>query len=414
VRGRVAVLFVAIAAAAVACQPTTVSRPEVTGLSATAAAPEQGDPQLWARISGGVEQPADLEAVPTDASGHLIFCAECHYGSYATMAGVTAGPAGLVAVGWISPDDHGASWRSADGQHWSLVSELDANTALSSIASDAGIYVAGGLDRSGGTIWASTDGRVWQPADTAPAFEGLPLHVTAVTHWAHGFAAAGFEGSEFTSPRAAFWVSPDGLSWRRAPDSEGLRNARALAITAMGSSLVAVGASGPSNDIGPAVAWTSSDGLVWQRTGSGIGFEHTEMRTVTFIRNVGIVAAGDDRVSHAGVVWTSLDGVAWSRAAIAGGVTPAGARIEMSAVAGGGPGVVIAGRATEGTQSNEAAVWTSTNGATWIRRSSGSEFSYSEIAALTPWQSGLVAVGDSAIPDEYIATVWLSPAAWHP
>jgi hypothetical protein len=402
------VVHVGLVAILSACTPAASA---VTSPSPSGPPGGGGDPARWAQLpNGSVEQAPELDEIPTDAKGSLPPCAECQAGAYATMTGVAVARTGLVAVGWISPDFHGAAWTSADGSSWSLAPRLAEGTGFTAVAADADRIVAVGLDGRGATAWSSTEGLAWQKTTSAAAFAQAPSRLTAVVHWRGGFAAAGYEGNEFGAATAAFWVSPDGLSWQRAPDSPGLADGRPWSIAAGGPGLVAVGASGSTDAPGPAVVWTSADGLSWARIPADPALADAQMRAVADVAGIGLVAAGEDPTGT-GVIWISADGRRWQRAS-ATGQGDQRTKVRLTAVIAGGPGVVVIGSATESTQSTAAAVWTSADGVTWTREASGVEFSYSELAAVARWRDGLVAVGDTGIPDEYIASVWTSPPAW--
>jgi len=388
-----------------ACQPAIA--PAITPSSSAAAAG-------WARVDpNGIEQPEGFMTVERDPSGSLHpTCAPCHPAVDTTMSGVASGPAGLVAVGWIFEGFHGATWHSTDGPTWALGQAMPENTELAAVAANAHLYVAVGLNGKTATAWASTDGSTWTQATESEAFAAEPLRLTSVTAWSGGFAAAGYEGYEFGTARAAFWISPDGLTWRRAPDSPELADSRAWSITGGGPGLVAVGTPGPSDRPGPAAVWTSSDGLTWRRAPSDPVFTGARMRTVTSAPRIGLVAAGEDLAGDTGAVWVSADGQTWKRAPSGPDLGRAGIQVRMYAAIGGGPGVVVAGTADEGVQYGEAVIWTSPDGLAWTRQPATAEFADAELTALALSGTKLIAVGDRGAPDTYIASVWTSPDGW--
>lgn len=375
--------------------------------------------EAWTRIQpDAIEQPSGFMTVHHDAYGSPVsMCAPCHPAVDTTMTGVATGPRGLVAVGWIFEDFRGVAWHSADGSRWSIDSPLPPNTILQAVAADANRYVAVGLNGKSATAWSSTDGLSWQPTTSSDAFAATPLRLTSVIHWSGGFVAGGFEGDEFGSATAAaFWISTDGLTWQRAPDTPALRDARAWSIAAGGPGLIAVGTPGPTAGPGPAVVWTSRDGLQWTRVPSSPVFEGARIRAIANVPGIGLIAVGEELAGDVAAVWRSPDGLTWTRApndpafGNAGGA--ARLQVRMNAVTAGGPGAVILGSATIGVQYGDAWIWTSKDGLTWTRHVTGPELLDGELTAVTALASRLVAVGDRGAPDTYVATVWMSPQGW--
>ncbi len=405
--------------ALVACQPApspAASASTGSGPGPSAAAQAQQDPNAWTRIQpGAIEQPFGFMTVHTDAYGNPVsMCAPCHPAVDTTMTGVAAGPAGLVAVGWIFQGFHGEAWHSTDGTTWTLDGQLGENSILQAVAADDHRYVAVGLAGQGATAWSSTDGVAWQPTTSPTAFAAVPLRLTAVAKWSRGFVAAGYEGNEFATAKAAFWVSPDVLSWQRAPDSGELADARAWAVVGGGPGLVAVGTPGPADAPGPAVVWTSTDGLRWTRIAPSPVFDDARIRTVATVPRIGLVAAGENLRGDTGAVWTSTDGLTWKRAVVSAYLGAVGIQVRMYAVLAGGPGAVVVGTATAGIQYGAAAPWTSADGLTWAQQRAGVEFADGELTGLTSSGSELFGVGDRGAPDVYVATVWKSPVGWAP
>jgi hypothetical protein len=381
----------------------------IAGCSATASSSP-----YWTRIQpGAIDQPPGFMTVHVDSYGSPIpGCTPCHPAVDTTMTGVTTGPSGLVAVGWIFQDFHGVAWHSADGSRWTLDDPLSANTVLQAVAADDHRYVAVGLNGQGSTAWSSTDGATWQQTSSPSAFAASPLRMTAVIHWSGGFVASGFEGNEFATANAAFWVSPDGLTWQRAPDAPDLHDARIWAMADGGPGLVAVGTPGSADAPGPAAVWTSSDGLRWTRLPDSPVFAGARMRTIASVPGIGLVAAGEDLAGDTGAVWTSPDGTAWTRAPTVPDLGRPGIQVRMYAAIAGGPGAVVVGTATEGMQYGEGVAWTSPDGLAWTRQKSSAEFSDGELTGVTRLDSTVVAVGDRGAPDLYVATVWTSPPNW--
>jgi hypothetical protein len=399
-----------------ACQGIApASAPPASPAGSARATPQApADPNFWTRIQPeAIEQPFGFMTVHVDASGNPVsMCAPCHPAVDTTMTGVADGPAGLVAVGWIFQGFHGDAWHSADGAVWTLDGQLAEDSVLQAVAANDTRYVAVGLDGQGGTAWSSSDGVRWQQTTSRDAFAASPLRLTAVAAWTGGFVAAGYEGTEFGSARAAFWVSPDGMTWQRVPDSDAFTDARPTAVTSGGPGLAAVGISGPADAPGPGVVWTSGDGLHWTRVPASPVFDDARMRTVAYAPGIGFVAAGENLHGDQGTAWTSVDGRTWRRSAVGAYHGSVGIQVRLYAAVGGWPGAVVVGTATVGIQYGAAVVWTSPDGSTWTQQKAGAEFAGAELTGVTSWGSKLVAVGDRGAPDTYIASVWTSPPAW--
>jgi hypothetical protein len=376
------------------------------------AAVATGTASGWTRAAG-IEQPPGFMNGTTDASGQpwTRGCAPCHPAIDTLMTDVVDGPAGLVAVGWILQEFRGATWASADGSAWSFTGGFPPETFLSAVAADTTRYVAVGRNGERAIVWSSSDGRTWRQTTSTAAFAESPIRLTSVVAWHDGFVAGGFRGGDFFSANAAFWVSPDGVAWRPAPDGAAFHDARVAAIAVGGPGLVAVGEAGPADHPGPAVVWTSSDGISWDRVPDGPTFRDARMRSVANVPGIGLVAVGEDLAGSVGIAWSSPDGRTWERIPSNPLFGRTGIQVRMYDVAAGPHGVVIVGTVTEGTQYGETAVWTSPDGRRWARSPSSPELLDTEMNAVTRWGRRMVAVGDRGAPDAYQATAWVGSEA---
>ncbi len=407
------------------CGPTTPSGGATPGAGATAgsaspsspgssigSSPSQPaaslDPTAWVRAPN-IEEP---DGFMTAQTGVVITrgCAPCHPAIDTLMTGVTAGPAGLVAVGWVLQDFSGASWHSTDGATWTFTGGFPAQTLLTAVAVNGGRYEAVGRDGNGATAWTSTDAATWQKTQ-GPAFAASPLRLTAITPWKGGFVAGGYKGNEFFSADAALWSSADGLTWRQANDSKSFHDARVWGVAAGPDGLVAVGQTGPTDAPGAAVIWTSSDGLNWSRVPDGPVFVGGRLRAVASVPSLGFVAVGEDIAGDTGIVWVSKDGRTWNRVPADPIFGRVGIQVRMYTVTAGPNGAVVAGTLNAGVQYGDAAIWTSPDGLAWKRLPAGTEFLDNEVNAATGWKGRVVLVGDRGAPDAYQATAWVSPAA---
>jgi hypothetical protein len=250
---------------------------------------------------------------------------------------LAAGPAGVVAVGWIDdPAGAGsASWSSKDGLAWSARADAfptdpsgsDVVEVTDVVATDSGWLAIGredpfcqldcGLDPVRALAWRSIDGLHWQAVAGTPSLDGAGM--TAVTRHGSGFVAVGLTG-----PRAAAWTSPDGATWTRAPESAALDAIPSAdrsiwtTMTAVASGhgvVVAVGSDGPGGAHGPAGrAWWSADGRTWT-SAVGDGFEASGEVSVMLeavgATPDGFVAVGSSDGTCRPGIWESSDGRAW-------------------------------------------------------------------------------------------------------
>ncbi len=86
----------------------------------------------------------------------------------------------------------------------------------------------------------------------------------------------------------------------------------------------------------------------------------------------------------------------------------------MNSVVAGGPGLVAVGwtgsSPSEGHVDGGAAVWTSVDGITWeLTPNHGDVFADGQMASVTVWASGFVAVGNVEQDDGFEAAIWTSP-----
>jgi hypothetical protein len=235
----------------------------------------------------------------------------------------------------------------------------------------------------------------------------------------------------------AFWSSPDGLSWTRAPsDSVFLdstagrlaqgRNQLVLdafscvpggtycstsklfvsvagspwhaatginsdwsyeAVVAGGPGFVAVGTAQDALDHSTGVVATSVDGLNWSEVPPTAGMAGATIGGLA-AGPTGLVAVG--QLAGQTALWTSPDGRTWTRVGLA--KAPTGGT--MSDVAHAGSHWVAAG-----SRAGQATTWTSNNGTTWQPGPSGLEIEGTTIRRIVAIGSGFVALGESTRGD---------------
>lgn len=160
--------------------------------------------------------------------------------------------------------------------------------------------------------------------------------------------------------------------------------------------LVLVGASAVEDiSSGDAASWTSSDGIQWQRAGASQTLRDAEMTAVAAFED-GYLAVGGDGFPGANTqlpglrapaVWRSTDGTTWGRRSFA----RAGDRVLFEGVAAVPGGWVAWGG---GPAPGSGAIWTSIDGADWKLATSQAGVRWGPIGRVASGPDGsLVAVG---------------------
>lgn len=241
---------------------------------------------------------------------------------------LTATPFGLYATA-------GALLHSEDGRTWEAVSlptpQPDGVTGSIFVADAVFptdnrvtllLSTAGESESRWDVIYTTTDGSTWTegPAESARLFDSSDVSDVLVT--SGGLIAVGASpGGEFV-PTAAVWTSADGLNWQKVTDA-GTEFAEASmnAVIETESGFVAVGGSSATGLI---AAWTSPEGITWHRQPGST--EHVDAdvayMTATSITEVGgaLYATGydfdarrPDASQAVAALWMSSDGATWER-----------------------------------------------------------------------------------------------------
>jgi len=116
-----AVLATAWMLAACAATPPSGAT-ETTTFPSPIAPVKTGDRWLAARV----EQPAAIEAAPTDAP---VFCSPCHPSVGTYIDSIVAFHGGFLALGHDQPPSQAAAWASGDASTWRRVATLPAPDA---------------------------------------------------------------------------------------------------------------------------------------------------------------------------------------------------------------------------------------------------------------------------------------------
>lgn len=264
---------------------------------------------------------------------------------------------------------------------------------MTSVAVGGPGLVAGGAAFDGyyhdAAVWTSHDARTWERVGGDPAVFGdeasandyvgvqpnANQFITDLVSGPLGVVAVGAEGKPGDLD-AAVWVSPDGLTWERAPHDEGVFGGEGdqfiRSIVQTAGRAVAVGASG-----GHAAAWLSSDGRAWTRA----RIERTESDGFSVLNDIavgdyGLVAVGGvdldwessglgsstPRPTAEPALWFSTDGTVWNRAPDPTSESELRATADgsLTVIASGRGGVVAIGGGAVGP-----VVWASQDGSEW-------------------------------------------------
>lgn len=262
-----------------------------------------------------------------------------------------------------------------------LTSASGSNVALTAMADRGGTVVAIGAGPAGFGAWRSVDGSSWTSVP-ATAFRGAK--VTAAIGTKDGFVAVGFAIGSDGASRAVSWISSDGTSWIRSPDSQPLHGAAMSDVVTAGGGLLAVGL----HDQPEAAAfWTSTDGLHWLPAPQPTGAAGARANSVAEGTR-GYVAVGQDAAGAA--VWTSTDGRTFTRQALP---TALSQGTRLTAIASGGPGYVAVGTTVDASQQQSGAIWTSSDGRAWTSVADPTDVQGVSLVSVAAGGGRLIAVG---------------------
>jgi len=301
--------------------------------------------------------------------------------TWVVMSDVITYGDGFLAVGEVTsfPDLETAAtvWRSADGLSWTRfpadAALFDGNRSLVSVAEHDGALVAvGSADGSTVAVWTSDDGSAWERVPHQDVFGGRWDHraMNSVAASGTGWVAVGeMRGN---TVEAAAWVSPDGATWSEAAvDSKWAWESAMVDVGRWGDGFVAVGWVRTSGGETDAAVWVSPDGSAWSRVAddeASMGGPGTQEMTGLAAGDGLLVAVGFDTgdpevIDLTPAVWTSTDGSSWLRAPDDGEVLGGDVDAVMRSAAGFRGGFVAVG---EGERT-DAVVLTSRDGFEWLR-----------------------------------------------
>ncbi|MFF0306636.1 hypothetical protein ACFYSC_04370 [Streptosporangium sp. NPDC004379] len=292
------------------------------------------------------------------------------------------------------------------------------------VAAGEGGFVAVGTASGDAGVWTSADGQSWTAAGPAQALGGPRRQSLAdVAQGRHGWLAVGGTMTDASSTEpllltSAGGPSAGGANWRRVPIAGPL--APAADHDFLAPHAVAAGPSGyvlAGEDRGPAgsvpVLWFTPDLKRYTRAeklpagGSGVRLHDVSATSTGYVAVGGAGTAGHET----GVVWVSADGVAWTarKPFLPPGATSAGLRHVVLH----GGSIVATGSARTDQGDRPFGAVSADNGTTW-RVSwlpAGRAAAVQDLAAT---DDGVVAVGWDGVPGDGDSAVWTSEdgATW--
>jgi len=179
---------------------------------------------------------------------------------------IAGAPGGFVATGFSEAEGGSPAWFSADGLHWTEIS--DVRPSVNDTVEATGVVYAGGefvmvgrLDNAA-AAWTSRDGQHWTMH--APLPGGADVVLEGLVDTPHGYLSLGAGGPQVEVAPGEFrsavvpWVSPDGATWQAGPSSPALYGVYPTSLVQAPGGFVATGT------VGTAVGlWSSRDGLDW-------------------------------------------------------------------------------------------------------------------------------------------------------
>jgi hypothetical protein len=397
---RLPAVLAAAALAAACAAGTTPGRPPT---SSPTAASSPGPSPAW--IPARVEQPAEIEAAPTDAP---VFCSPCHPAIGTYIDSLVAFRGGYLAFGHDQPPPPAALWPSADAATWRRAAGLPApeGSSISAAVTTGGVVLAAGTSGGAAAVWRSTDGAAWTLTTLPPPEDGATERLTAVVASGGGFVAGGNVQSATAVRAASFWRSTDGVAWTRATTRLPDGPSEVTGIAASGpADLVAVGIAGDERR-GTAAVWRSSDGgATWSSVLSPVLASGRMLAVLS--GGPGIVAVGELAAQTGAAAWFSADGSDW-QASSGPGLDNYGLQMVMTAVGRAGSGFVAAGWRTD-AGNGSAVVWRSSDGRSWARAAQEPSFSGAGLSCVLG-SPRLIVGGTMGWPDTHAAQVWTSTA----
>lgn len=203
-----------------------------------------------------------------------------------------------------------------DREGWTAVGigESGDSVAVNGVAEwEDGLMAFGRSATEAGAIWLSTDGQSWTPAEVPDSPPGTAVFVNGIVRSGDRYVAVGTLGHpEGSGPMGSvIWLSPDGRTWTESEGSPTVRNVPLSGLASMGNTIVTDGL---------ASIWRSDDaGTSWVEVtppdAEGWNFRRVAVLDGRFVAP-GFI--GSPLEPQEAAVWTSVDGASWTRTVLDG------------------------------------------------------------------------------------------------
>jgi hypothetical protein len=305
--------------------------------------------------------------------------------------------AGDVQVAVGSANGYPAVWRKVAGGSWALVSSMalagadPALRSLTSVTHGAAGWLAVGAP--GPVIATSADGTAWGVAGGNITQDLAGVSALAAASGPAGYVIVGKLVAPGGSCVADVWWSQNLTSWTRAHDvNDATGSSQVLAVAASAHGFISAG----SHEGKPAL-WITADGRSWKTIvlSPPAGVSHAVLQQVA-VNGSRVVALGqvtDSAGAPAGAPFAefSADGGAhWRQVPF----SAPGPGTVVTALTAGASGFTAAGLVGQGS-SQDVALWSSANGASWgPPQSSGPHGTAGwQVTALTRSGTGVTGIG---------------------
>lgn len=282
-------------------------------------------------------------------------------------------PFGSMSPGTAQP--HSTLWRSADAEHWQRLSNSRAFSGrpswidwiLGLAARGRGLIAVGMEQYADGSnanaeAWVSPDGVSWRRATVG---DGIGETMDFAYPVARGFAAIGTDGYSFHAGMergTAIWTSTDGTRWLRLPQSEVPAHVSIRSVAHGNGRYVAVGEPLPfgAPPTGSVPIWTSVDGVRYRMLSRSFGDPPADAVIAAVIwTGSAFVAVGTEEGVGA-FAWRSADGLSWRQVEL-GAARPGSVDVRAGGIAPTSRGLLAIGMVDPGVGLPEPAAWLSTS-----------------------------------------------------